>query len=186
MWLSFSPYMLMVCGLVWSLLLWLISYMFQVYLSWPTIPSSIKWWKGHIMPDLLYPVTLWFWTDVLLQYLDSLDNACLNFKLLSRETAILLTIHSGQRMSTIHVFRLSQLQLTTDMDIFNLGTILLKHSRPGRSTPPIVLHCYLHGRWLCPLRNIRDYVTQRTLLAPQIDKFLSLTASPIIRLPRIP
>ena len=107
----------------------------------------------------------------MLQYLDSLDNACLNFKLLSCKTAILLTILSWQRVSTIHAFRLSQLQLTTDMAIFNLGTTLLKHSRPGRSTPPIVFHRYPHGRRLCPLQIIQDYVTQRTLLAPQIDKF---------------
>ena len=68
----------------------------------------------------------------------------LNFKLLSCKTAILLTILSGQRVSTI-AFRLSQLQLTTDMAIFNLGATLLKHSRPGR--------------------------TQRTLPATQIDEF---------------
>ena len=51
-------------------------------------------------------VVIWD-TDVLLQYLDSLGNACLNFKLLSCKTAILLTILSGQRASTIHAFRLS-------------------------------------------------------------------------------
>ena len=48
-------------------------------------------------------VVIWD-TDVLLQYLDSLDNACLNFKLLSCKTAILLKILSGQRVSTIHAF----------------------------------------------------------------------------------
>ena len=58
-----------------------------------------------------------------------------------------------------------------DMAIFNLGTTLLKHSRLGRSTPPIVFHRYPHGRQLCPLQTIRDYVTQCTLLAPQTDKF---------------
>ena len=109
--------------------------------------------------------------DVLLQYLDSLDNTCLDFKLLSCKTAILLTILSGQRVSTIHAFRLSRLQLTTDMAIFNLGTTLLKHSRPGKSNPPIVFHRYPHGRRLWPLQTIRDYVTHRTLLAPQIDEF---------------
>ena len=117
-------------------------------------------------------VVIWD-TDVLLQYLDSLENTCLDFKLLSCKTAILLTIIlSGQRVSTIHAFRLSQLQLTTDMAIFNLGTTLLKHSRPGRSNPPIVFPRYPHGRRLCPLQTIRDYVTKRTLLAPQIAEFL--------------
>ena len=151
----------------------------------PLIQKVVKGACNTRPPTPRY-VVIWD-TDVLLQYLNSLDNACLNFKLLSCKTAILLTILSGQRVSTIHAFRLSQLQLITDMAIFNLGTTLLKHFRPGRSTPPIMFHLYPHGRRLCPLQTIQDYVTQSTLLAPQIDKFfLSLTASPIIRLPRIP
>ena len=113
-------------------------------------------------------VVIWD-TDVLLQYLDSLDNACLNFKLLSCKTAILLKILSGQRVSTIHAFQLSQLQLITDMAIFNLGTTLLKHSRPGRSTTPIVFHRNPLTDGRCVL--YKSSGTQLTLLAPQIDKF---------------
>ena len=101
----------------------------------PLIQKVVKW-AYNTRPAPCYVVISD--TDVLLQYLDSLNNACLNFNLLSCKTAVLLTILSGQRVSTIHAFRLSQLQLTTDMAIFNLGTALLKHSRPGRSTPPIV------------------------------------------------
>ena len=56
---------------------------------------------------------------------------------------VLLTILSGQRVSTIHKFRLSQLQLTTDMAVFNLGNSLLKHSKPGRYNP--LIHLYPHG-----------------------------------------
>ena len=134
----------------------------------PLIQKVVKGAYNTRPPAPCY-VVIWD-TDILLQYLDSLDNACLNFKLLSCKTAILLTILSGERVSTIHAFRLSQLQLTTGMAVFNLGTTLLKHSRPGRSTP-IVFHRYPHGRRLCPLQTIRDYVTQRTLLAPQIDNF---------------
>ena len=110
-------------------------------------------------------------TDVLLQYLDSLDNTSLTFKMLTCKTTVLLTILSGQRVSTIHKFRLSQLQLTTDMAVFNLGNALLKHSKPGRSNPPIVFHRYPHGYRLCPIQTIRDYLLQRTPLAPQTDEF---------------
>ena len=106
-------------------------------------------------------------TDVLLQYLDSLDNT----SLLTCKTTVLLTILSGQRVSTIHKFRLIQLQLTTDMAVFNLGNALLKHSKPGRSNPPIVFHRYPHGHCLCPIQTIRDYLQQRTPLAPQTDEF---------------
>ena len=178
-------------GLVWSLLLGVplvISYMLRVYLSSPTIPSSKKWWKGHIChtrPPAPRYVVIWD-TDVLLQYLDSLDNACLNFNLLSCKTAILMTILSGQQVSTIHVLRLSQLQLTTDMAIFNLGTTLLKHSRPSRSTPAIVFHRYPHRWWLCPLQTIQDCDSTYPPCSTDWQVFLSLTASPIIRFPRIP
>ena len=57
------------------------------------------------------------------------------------------------------------------MTVFNLGNSLLKHSKPGRSNPPIVFHCYPHGSQLCPLQTIRDYVQQRNCLAPQVDGF---------------
>ena len=169
MWLRFSStYMIMVGSLVWSLLLgvpWVISFMSQVYLSWPTIHPA------------LCCVVIWD-TDILLPYLDSLDNTCLDFKLLSCKTATLLTILSGQRVSTIHAIGLSQLQLTTDMAIFYLGATLLKHSRLGRSNPPLCFHRYPHGCRLCPLQAIRDYVMQRTFLAPQIDKFFITHCKP--------
>ena len=110
-------------------------------------------------------------TDTLLHYLDSLDNTLINFKLLSYKVTVLLTILSRQRVSTLHKFRLSQLQLTTEMAVFNLGTSLLKHSKPGRATAPIVFHRYPHGCRLCPLEAVQDYVQQRNLLAPQVDEF---------------
>ena len=83
----------------------------------------------------------------------------------------MLTILSEQRVSTLHKLCLSQLQLTTDMAVFNLGDSLLKHSKPGRSTAPIIFHRYPHGRQLCPLRAIQDYIQQRNLLAPQVEEF---------------
>ena len=61
--------------------------------------------------------------------------------------------------------------VTTDMVIFNLGTTLLKHSRPANSNPHIVFHRYPHGRRLCPLQIIRDYVTQ-------IDNFFITHSKP--------
>ena len=102
-------------------------------------------------------VVIWD-TDTLLHYLNSLDNTLIYFKLLSYKVTVLLTILSGQQVSTLHKFRLSQLQLTTDMAVFNLGTSLLKHSKPGRATAPIVFHRYPHGRRLCPLEAVQDYV----------------------------
>ena len=61
----------------------------------PLIQKVVKGAYNTRSPASRY-VVIWD-TDVLLQYLDSLDNACLNFKLLSCKTAILLTILSGNR-----------------------------------------------------------------------------------------
>ena len=75
----------------------------------PLIQKIVKG-AYYTRPPAPHYVVIWD-RDILLQYLDSLDNTYLDFKLLSCET-ILLTILSGQRVSTIHAFRLSQLQLT--------------------------------------------------------------------------
>ena len=128
----------------------------------PYIQKVVKGAYNTRTPAPCY-IVIWD-ADVLLKYLDSLDNTSLNLSI----KTILLTILSGQWVSIIHAF---QLQQTTDMAIFNLDTTLLKHSRPGRSNPPIVFHRYPHGHCLCPLQAIQDYVMQHTLLAPQIDKF---------------
>ena len=72
-------------------------------------------------------------------------------------------------MSTIHAFRLSQLQLTW------LSSTWVP---PCRSTPDraglllvIVFHRYPHGRRLCPLQTIRDYVTKRD--CPSVERLTS-------------
>ena len=142
----------------------------------PLIQKVVKGAYNTRPPAPRY-VVIWD-TDTLLHYLDSLDNTLINFKLLSYKVPVLLTILSGQRVSTLHKFRLSQLQLTTDMAVFNLGTSLLKHSKPGRATAPIVFHRYPHGRRLCPLEAVQDYVQQRNLLAPQVDEFFITRRKP--------
>ena len=135
----------------------------------PLIQKVVKGAYNTRLPAPRY-VVIWD-IDILLQYLDSLENNSIDFKLLSYKVTVLLTILSGQSVSTQHKFRLSQLQLTTDMAVFNLGDSLLKHSKPGRSTAPIIFHRYPHGRRLCPLRAIQDYIQQCNLLVPQVEEF---------------
>ena len=135
----------------------------------PLIQKVVKGAYNTRPPALRY-VVIWY-TDTLLHYLDSLDNTLINFKLLSYKVTVLLTILSGQQVSTVHKFWLSQLQLAADMAVFNLGTSLLKHSKPGRANAPIVFHWYPHGCRLCPLEAVQDYVHQCNLLAPQVDEF---------------
>ena len=148
----------------------------------PLIQKVVKGAYNTKPPAPRY-VVIWD-TDFLLQYLDSLENNSIDL-LLSYKVTVLLTILSGQRVSTLYKFHLPQLQLTTDMAVFNLGDSLLKHSKPGWSTAPIIFHRYPHGRRLCPLQAIQDYIQQRNLLAPQVEGFLSCIENPTILPPRI-
>ena len=140
----------------------------------PLIQKVVKGAYNTRPPAPRY-VVIWD-TDILLQYLDSLENNSIDFKLLSYKVTVLLNIHSGQRVSTLHKFRLSQLQLTSDMAVFNLGNSLLKHSKPGWSTALIIFHRYPHGLRLCLLQAIQDYIQHRNLLAPQMEDFFYHTS----------
>ena len=142
----------------------------------PLIQKVVKGAYNTKPPAPRY-VVIWD-TNILLQYLDSLENNSIGFKLLSYKVTVLSTILSGQRVSTLHKFRLSQLQLTTDMAVFNLGDSLLKQSKPGWSTAPIIFCHYPHGCRLCLLRAIQDYIQQRNLLAPQVMEFFITHGKP--------
>ena len=72
-------------------------------------------------------------TSIVINFLKGLDYDYLSHKLLSYKVAVLLTILSGQRVSTVHKFRLSQLHITKDIAIFIIRS-LLKHT---------ILACYL-------------------------------------------
>ena len=79
-------------------------------------------------------------------------------------TCTLLTILSGQWVSTIHKFQLSNLQLTDALVIFNI-TVPLKQSKPSRKPQPVVFHQYPHNEQLCPVRLVQVYLGQRKSLS---------------------
>ena len=89
---------------------------------------------------------------IVLTYLMGLYYDILSHKLLSYKVATLFTILSGQRVSTVHKFRLSQLHITKDIVIFTIPS-LLKHTKPGRVNLPVTLHqCPYDDEFLCPVR----------------------------------
>lgn len=111
-------------------------------------------------------------TSLLMQHLRSLDNSSLTFKGLVQKTVTLLTILSGQRVSTLIFFTKSLLHLTEDMAIFNIHG-LLKHSRPGKSQNSIVFHAYPSDTGLCPVTLIKFYILARNkLVPPECDHFI--------------
>ena len=110
--------------------------------------------------------------QLLLQYLKSLNNRKIDFKMLSIKTVALLTL-SGQRVSTVQKFKISELQKTPEMVIFT-KTDLLKHSRPNYRSPPIVFHAYPHDCNVCPVAVIENYLSARALLTThnKSDQFI--------------
>ena len=63
-------------------------------------------------------------TTLLIKYLASLNNVDLDFQHACWKTSALLNILSGQRVSTIHKFRVSNLQLTANLSLFNIADFL--------------------------------------------------------------
>ena len=99
----------------------------------------------------------------------TLNTANLNFKMLSYKCVTLLTLLSGQRVSTLHKFKCSSLQLTDRLAQFQVVD-LLKHSTPHHKQQPVLFPSYPYNLNLCPVKTISQYLTVRgKLQAPPID-----------------
>ena len=81
--------------------------------------------------------------ELVFNFLKNLNPTELTPKMLTLKTVTLLTLLSGQRVSTIHQFHLSQMQRTPTIVIFN-NQGLLKHSRPTKRNLPITYHAFPH------------------------------------------
>ena len=66
-------------------------------------------------------------------------------------------------MSTIHKFKLNNLQLTDTIALFNI-TEPLKQSTPTRKPQPVVFRRYPQNEQLCPVRLVQAYLVKRTSL----------------------
>ena len=93
----------------------------------------------------------------------TLHPAVIPLKLLTLKTVTLLTSLSGQRVSTFHQFRLSQLQGNPTLVIFNIQG-LLKHSRAAKRDLPITYHTFPHDVALCPVATLDAYLDARAQL----------------------
>ena len=91
-------------------------------------PLVIRLLKGifHVRHPLTCYELIWD-TDLVLSYLKNLSSSTYSLKFLSLKLVTLLTLLSGQRVSTVHQFRISHMQTTPSLIIFNIPG-LLKHS----------------------------------------------------------
>ena len=102
-------------------------------------------------------------TELVLQFLKHLHPSVIGLKLLTLKTVTLLTLLSGQRVSTLHQFRLSQMQRTPTIVVFNIQG-LLKQSRPTKRDLPITCHAFPHDVALCPVATLGFYLSAREKL----------------------
>ena len=145
-----------------SVLAWVLHIPGVTYIS--SYPLIIRLLKGifHVCPHK--PCYEFIWdTGLVLKFLQTLHPAVIPLKLLTLKTVTLLTLLSGQRVSTLHQFRLSQLQSNHTLVIFNIQG-LLKHSRAAKRDLPINYHAFPHDVALCPVATLDAYLDARAQL----------------------
>ena len=117
---------------------------------------------GNVRPPKPRYTMIWD-TTPLIKYTASLKNEELDFRKACWKTSALLTVLSGQRVSTLHKFKLSNLQVTDTLALFNI-TEPLKQSKPTHKPQPVLFHHYPHNEQLCPVRLIHVYLEIRKSL----------------------
>ena len=138
----------------------------------PLLQRFLKGVHNLRPPNPRYSVT---WdTTVVIEYLASLPTDNMSTKLLSYKTVMLLTLLSGQRVSTLYNFRIDEMQLRMNEILFNV-TALLKHDRVSRKKEPIIFHAYPHDEKLCPVTLIKQYMLVRDALVPSTEKAFFVT-----------
>ena len=127
-------------------------------------PLIIRLLKGIFYVRPPKPRYEFIWdTDLVLKFLKTLHPAVIPLKLLTLKTVTLLTLLSGQRVTTLHQFRLSQLQRNPTLVIFNIQG-LLKHSRAAKRDLPITYHAFPRDVALCPVATLDAYLDARAQL----------------------
>ena len=107
-------------------------------------------------------IDLGYWLG--LSYLKNLSSSTYSLKFLSLKIVTLLTLLSGQRVSTVHQFHISHMQTTPSLIIFNIPG-LLKHSRHTKRDNPIPFYAFPQDADLCPVATINQYLTAQATLA---------------------
>ena len=127
--------------------------------SHPIIKRVLKGVYNNRPPKAKYH---YIWdTSIVMDYLGLQITEAIGFKALTLKTATLLTILSGQRVSTVHKFKLSGLHFTDKTAIFSIVSCILKHSKPSRKLEPIVFKKFPHNVELCPVRTLTQYIQAR-------------------------
>ena len=104
-------------------------------------------------------------------YLASLNNEISDFRTLSLKLVTLFTLLLGQRVSTLHKFKLSCLQILPGRVVFHIDE-LLKQTRPTHPPKPIIFRAFVTAPQLCPVATFHSYSSARaTIVGDKYDRF---------------
>jgi site-specific recombinase XerD len=124
-----------------------------------------------------------------LNYLRSLgENKSMSLRDLAQKTVVLVALVSIARSLELHRLRLDLVCEKEDLLIFQIPGIV-KHSRQGKSNPPIIVHKFESESQICPMQAILDYrertanvrkeVKQQALFISSISPFNPLAKTTI-------
>ena len=125
-----------------------------VFISRPSIPKSSK--------------MITFDVSIVLTYMAGLPkNEELNLEELTKKTATLLCLLSGQRAQTISVLKTNENLMhkckNSGKNSFAVSS-LLKHSKPGKHQDPLEFLPYPHNSKICPVECINAYLDRTNLI----------------------
>ena len=115
-----------------------------------------------------------FWdVNLVLRYYQRLGpSSSLSTKDLTKKCALLLGLLSAQRVQTVHVIKLSNMQLFADKLVINISD-LLKQSAPSRNNPVLEFPKFEGDETLCIMSAIETYVTRTSTVRQDDYVFLS-------------
>ena len=113
-------------------------------------------------------------TNIVIDYVKSLPNNDLTFKSLVSKLVTLLALVSGQRVSTLHEFRLDEMHVR-DKEVTFYVSALLKHDKPKNTKDPFTFHAYPHNSQLCPVTLLKHYIAVRATLVSSTEMALFIT-----------
>ena len=138
-------------------------------------PTVCRFMKGifNLRPSLPRYVATWD-PDIAIRYLDT-SSENLNLLELSRKVVFLLTLFSGQRVSTVSNISVNDLRFSdSGLDIM-IG--LVKQSRPGKNQQPLKFNVLIEHPDICVVKQVKEYIKRTENLRNSNCKNLFITTT---------
>jgi len=127
-------------------------------------PTVCRFLKGvfNLRPSLPRFIDTWD-PEIPLKFLDT-DSKNLNNFALVKKVVFLITLLSGQRVSTIADLKLSDVTISVSKLTIKVG--VTKQTRPGYSQQPLVFHKFIERLNVCPFTQLCMYLDRVKALRP--------------------